>query len=1425
MEKKLVNSVLLAVLLIAFAVSVPAMDNVKDEGIFLRYDFSRAEGGVVKDLSPLGHNGKLEKGTAIGDDEFGKVLELDGKSGFVTVPGLSVLRIKKGLTVSAVLRFDDVGPAPGCADMIAWKKDCFLFGRDPNGKLYFNIYSDKERWNKNSINSAIKVPTNEYVHVAVTAEYVDEAGFTGYRCVLWLNGMPIGDRQLKDVVFAENDNPVEIGTGFGGGPWFFKGRMAIVGLYGLALKEEELVAEGESSKYVKGIKKRPVVQFRLNAITTFGCAEGDTVKDPSPLYASRVEGWPSGANIVDDEFGKVLELDGKSGFVTVPGLSGLRIKKGLSISAVLRFDDIGPAPGCADMIAWKKDCFLFGRDPNGKLYFNIKSGTGPNYNIGWNNSLNSAVKVPTKEFVHVAVTAEFVCDAWQGFTGYKCVLWLNGNPIGDARFNNVVFPENDNPVDIANGFGGGPWFFTGRMVSVSLYDRALTEGEIVAETEASPYVKGIKKSLSIAPAVQVRLNALTARLASPEAAWIAGIIGRLARDGRFAALAEPSLEKVDALLAAKPVEVLAWWQDNGGTGIRIIKGEQMHVALAVTGDRCELAGVYDAVAGKELLGDLISLWSLKALTADKKDLVVESSSVPSALAAEPVRDGGAVRFALAWKHVATTAEPVAFTVRSQMTLEGRRLSMNLTVDNQSPDIVLSEVVFPATSFQRLTNGTDTFIDPYFYGEARSDCVRNNSSYSGLYPSAHATMQFGAYYDEERGVYFAAEDPQAQSKHFVIQGKRGQLIQSWRWYVGNPGRGGNGFCSSGQAVIEAFNGDWFDAGQIYKRWLESGVPWFLKLGRPDTPQWYKDCTVGVIGYDQFLSDFRAYLGQPFTFDDGSWAKDGKGTSVPGGYPRAVAKAEYKDQVASRLREGIVLKPYMNYRLWSDTDEKWSSIGLPSAVKTSKGEIASKEDYRPSGGNIETVMCPAAAAYQAEIGALFEHIVVQGVNAIYIDQMGAGRPVLCFDPTHGHSLGGGGNWMKDGYWKYFGEIRRKLKAANPNLVFETEDMAEPVAGLVDGYLTYRSFTASPGVARLPLFPSIYAGHVQFYGKGYYENDRKAFYAMTGEALVNGEHFGYIWPNKILMSEHRKAFFKRVVLTRQCLLPFMNDGAMAHPLKFQDMPIVVSNWGEFGSPAGNKSPAIEHSVWKRPEGIAMVFVNVTDKEVSTGVDFDGSRRRLAGEKLTLRKCDGSAAAPLPVGNRFKLSLRLPPYTSEIWVVTPTDGAKVPEAVERIVKGMAAVRALAMPSETQVPQSDGPVKARFLRVEASYDSISMAEFEAMSSGVNVALNKVATQSSVNPTWIYSVAKCAVDGNPDPKQKKDTGNSVSNTASRQEEWWEVDLGVPVALDSIKISGFTSVGPNREKWVKALDEQRKVVWQTELCEAKPVHEMILKGNK
>ena len=42
---------------------------------------------------------------------------------------------------------------------------------------------------------------------------------------------------------------------------------------------------------------------------------------------------------------------------------------------------------------------------------------------------------------------------------------------------------------------------------------------------------------------------------------------------------------------------------------------------------------------------------------------------------------------------------------------------------------------------------------------------------------------------------------------------------------------------------------------------------------------------------------------------------------------------------------------------------------------------------------------------------------GVKGVYIDQIAAAAPTLCFDKSHGHPLGGG-HWWTEGYWKLLG-----------------------------------------------------------------------------------------------------------------------------------------------------------------------------------------------------------------------------------------------------------------------------------------------------------------------------------------------------------------------------------------------------------------------
>jgi hypothetical protein len=423
-----------------------------------------------------------------------------------------------------------------------------------------------------------------------------------------------------------------------------------------------------------------------------------------------------------------------------------------------------------------------------------------------------------------------------------------------------------------------------------------------------------------------------------------------------------------------------------------------------------------------------------------------------------------------------------------------------------------------------------------------------------------------------------------------------------------------------------------------------------------------------------SQLQDYLGLPLGLHDYRWSD--WGTSAKG-FPHHVARDGYRDEVKTRQAEGFYVKPYMDYYLWSQTDGEdrrdfeYTKIGLPSAAKKRDGTMAAVQDYRWAKGDRATVMCPAAAPFEQKIEKILTDMADLNVNAIYLDQMAAAHPYVCFDASHGHEPGSGKNWIKDGYWKYLSEFRKKLKAAHPQLAFDTECMAEPYAHLVDGFLAYSSINPLPGSEKLPIHPSIYGGRVQYTGKlsPIRNKDDRPFFAKIGEALVQGETLYRGTAVDILATEERKVFVKRMAHTRQAMLTYFNDGEMARPLTFKNIPTFTSDWGIKGNVNILACPVIVHAVWKRPDSIALIFVNVTDRDVATVVAFDGARYGLSANKLSLQRCDGSSRPPETTANRFKLPLQLPAHTPEVWIVSC---AQSPQA-ELIAKAMLAVRSFA--------------------------------------------------------------------------------------------------------------------------------------------------------
>ena len=98
----------------------------------------------------------------------------------------------------------------------------------------------------------------------------------------------------------------------------------------------------------------------------------------------------------------------------------------------------------------------------------------------------------------------------------------------------------------------------------------------------------------------------------------------------------------------------------------------------------------------------------------------------------------------------------------------------------------------------------------------------NMGWIGLYPSA-CPMQFMAYYTPDAGLYLAAHDPQGHPKgiEYHAHPDGGIFLDLRHFTEAAPERE---FVLPYEVVLGGFRGDWYDAAEIYRQWLEhSGMP--------------------------------------------------------------------------------------------------------------------------------------------------------------------------------------------------------------------------------------------------------------------------------------------------------------------------------------------------------------------------------------------------------------------------------------------------------------------------------------------------------------------------------------------------------------------------------------------------------------------------
>jgi Domain of unknown function (DUF6259) len=565
-----------------------------------------------------------------------------------------------------------------------------------------------------------------------------------------------------------------------------------------------------------------------------------------------------------------------------------------------------------------------------------------------------------------------------------------------------------------------------------------------------------------------------------------------------------------------------------------------------------------------------------------------------------------------------TGEAAGIDVVIDLRLDGKALRLQPMIRNTSDSLSILRVEMPKLSLGQIGASCedDAFLTPTVSGTLWPSPLTKGVSCSAVYPGGWGTMQFGAHYDADGGLYIAAHDPVASTKTYRVNQHGGERAIAVRieWPAPDASKPGNDFAFPGEIVVAVFQGDWFDAAQRYRAWAQREAQWWPcrgKWGRPDTPRWMKEVCVWGRPYGaakQAVAPtlrFAEYMdGLPLGVHWYSWHEIPFDNNYPHYFP---AKEGFAEGVAQMQEAGVRVMPYINGRLWdSDTDD-FESVAKPAATKKRDGEYY-VERY---GGDPEDLvpMCPTQKVWQDKVSEIVLRLLGPecNVDGVYIDQVAAAAPVECYDASHGHPLAGGHWWTTGGYWPMLTALNQSIDKSLPDKMLTTECNAEPFAHLFDGYLTWNFQYRNT----VPAFAAVYGGKVQMFGRAYNGNDTQAHWARTGQALVYGEQLGWATVDIVKTNPEAAAYLRRCGRVRHRLLPYLAQGYMARPPKVSgEIPEVTSDWAWSGKWMVTTS-ALERGAWRAEDGsLAFVFANTTNKPLTFTWDFDAGVCGLTGE-----------------------------------------------------------------------------------------------------------------------------------------------------------------------------------------------------------------------
>jgi len=617
-------------------------------------------------------------------------------------------------------------------------------------------------------------------------------------------------------------------------------------------------------------------------------------------------------------------------------------------------------------------------------------------------------------------------------------------------------------------------------------------------------------------------------------------------------------------------------------------------------------------------------------------------------------------------------------------------SWYLNIDNQEIDLHFTSIVFPTIwGLSKIGSSSedDFLVIPRFGGLLINNPLENLEAITAVghqhfYPS-DMQMQFVSFYDSDvGGLYIATYDNEGYAKSFdVMPFTEGEC---WLTRISHLPiyKNGADFAMMYPVIIGVFNGDWYEAADLYKDWAYQ-QRWIRESQTKRTPEWLRRTSVWhtqwlscfvfeedrldvILPFDeipQIVSQDVEFFGKTTGQFFWGWERYGSG-SWGNWLPPLEGWESFDDMIGGIHEAGSRVGVFLGFMRCNLSLPDWDR----HAIELPGGNLLVEESHQSA------IMCPATSFWKAKLKECCLELAQHGVDLIHFDETNW-RVEPCINEDHGHARGYG-KWWSESLCEFFAEVRKEARMINPEIAFSIEGICEVYIPFVDVFwhsenvfeVSLPTEIIDAGAQLIALFDYVYHRHFPLKSCSpiaVFNGHMSAEFAdvntyclkvMAHPFIMNGGPAHYVsaddypkdpWQNPAM------TYLRKISNARfSYAYNFVVLGEPARSPKIEVPEIVLCPSSGYPYPTINLS-AVLYNVWQASDdSLGLLLTNIWNRTITFNLNLNLSQYGLTEQNYAYCVRDGKYQQIGIVSNVFGSTFQIAPQ--EILLIAFSPGAE---------------------------------------------------------------------------------------------------------------------------------------------------------------------------